>query len=987
MDQQQIRLNFLDEAEDCFHTIESALLDLSSTVAEPERLDLALRATHSVKGGAGMMGFLPLSNVAHRLEDFFKILRIRHHSTQITTEVETLLLLGLDSMRQISDLHRQGIEVEESWLKGNVEPIFIQLSQNLGELREEDEDLLFAQSEGIDAELLMFEEGLEPILDEFEVELTQLSSAELSSALVMTSEKLLIFGHMANLEPFIQLCESIQQEAIISSEENINSLAQEALTLWRRSHALVMRGSFDKLPSKVESHDLIGFNESVFDAEGFNFDFNEDDLSSLTNALDEAVNLEIVVSNDFPLTEEIALSDFDLFSEEKIESEDLEKLQDAFAQVSEPQKSLIPEPKTLQTSPKSGKLVRVPVEQLSQFNTLFGKLIIERNRLNLRLEQLKNFAQLMQRRMNQLEQSNKQLRNWYDHASTEGLLKEQSFTQIPTFVGVNVSNSLMADQTLAQFDALEMDRYSDLHLISQEQIETIVQLKEVSTDIDFGLEDINQVVQELNHTMRSLQKNVTRIQMRPFADLVRSFPRLIRDLNLQFGKKVNLKIEGESTLLDRTLIEALNNPLMHLIRNAFDHGIEDPQTRTMAGKLSEGNITISAINRGTQTIIKIKDDGAGIRLNKICDRLRSMGISDEEIKKMSESEIIDHIFQAGFSTSTKVTELSGRGVGMDVVRTNLEEIRGDIHAETKIGQGTTFTLKVPFSLSILRVMIVEIKGMVFAVPVNSVREMLHLKPEQGLTLEDLTYISWHEQTVPLAHLEQTLTFNRPSKPFEMPGNPVINQPTILLVGEGDDLGAIKIDRFWGEQEVTIRPINTHLPLTVGLISSMILGDGRVLPLIDPVQIFQESLKTKIRENKTDLISKDKNGEINSTKVNTILITDDSINVRRYLASTLEKAGYQVEQAKDGKEAVDKLLGGLSVQGVICDIEMPRLDGYGVLEEIKGKPEFQSLPIVMLTSRSNEKHRKLAFNLGASAYFSKPYNEQELLSKISELIGT
>lgn len=987
MDQQQIRLNFLDEAEDCFHTVESALLNLSSTVAEPERLDLALRATHSVKGGAGMMGFIPLSSVAHRLEDFFKILRIHHHSTQISTEVETLLLLGLDSMRQISDLHRQGIEVEDSWLKGNVEPIFTQLSHNLGELQEEDEDLLFAQSEGINAELLMFEEGLEPILDEFEAQLSQLSSAELSSELVITSEKLLIFGHMANLEPFIQLCESIQQEAIISSEENINSLAQEALTLWRRSHALVMRGSFDKLPSKVESHDLISFNESVFDSESFNFDFNDDDLSSLTNALDNAVNLEIALSDHFPLKEEIAVSDFDLFSKENIDGEDLEKLQNALAKVAEPEKSLIPEPQTPQTSPQSGKLVRVPVEQLSQFNTLFGKLIIERNRLNLRLEQLKNFAQLMQRRMNQLEKSNKQLRNWYDHASTEGFLKEQSFPQIPTSVGLNVSNSLMSDQTLAQFDALEMDRYSDLHLISQEQIETIVQLKEVSTDIDFGLEDINQVVQELNHTMRSLQKNVTRIQMRPFADLVRGFPRLIRDLNLQFGKKVNLKIEGESTLLDRTLIEALNNPLMHLIRNAFDHGIEDPQTRTMAGKPSEGTITISAINRGTQTIIRIKDDGGGIRLDKICDRLVSMGISDEQIKKMSDSEIIDHIFQPGFTTSTQVTELSGRGVGMDVVRTNLEEIRGDIHAETKMGQGTTFTLKVPFSLSILRVMIVEIRGMVFAVPVNSVREMLHLKPEQGLTLEDLTHISWHEQTIPLAHLEQTLTFNRQSKPFEMLGNPVINQPTILVVGEGDDMGAIKIDKFWGEQEVTIRPINTHLPLAVGLISSMILGDGRVLPLIDPVQIFQEFLKTKVRENETDWISKDKNGEVSSTKVNTILVTDDSINVRRYLASTLEKAGYQVEQAKDGKEAVDKLLGGLSVQGVICDIEMPRLDGYGVLEEIKGKPEFQSLPIVMLTSRSNEKHRKLAFNLGASAYFSKPYNEQELLSKISELIDT
>ncbi|MDJ0716765.1 MAG: response regulator, partial [Prochloraceae cyanobacterium] len=200
-------------------------------------------------------------------------------------------------------------------------------------------------------------------------------------------------------------------------------------------------------------------------------------------------------------------------------------------------------------------------------------------------------------------------------------------------------------------------------------------------------------------------------------------------------------------------------------------------------------------------------------------------------------------------------------------------------------------------------------------------------------------------------------------------------------------GGIYIDRFWGEQEVTVRPIESPLPLPAGFISSIILGNGLVIPLVDPLQLLEESLKRdRDRDlSKTTLTSKDILLSPPLLEHKTILVVDDSINIRRYLALTLEKAGYQVEQAKDGQEAVDKLFGGLCVQAVICDIEMPRLDGYGVLEEVKAKSEFENLPIVMLTSRSNEKHRKLAANLGASAYLSKPYNEQHLLHTLAELI--
>ncbi len=1024
MDKQQVQINFLDEAESCFDIIESVLLGLSSTVAESEQLDRALRSAHSVKGGAGMMGFNSLSEIAHQLEDFLKILRVRYHGTQIDTEVETLLLQGVDGLRQIGDFNRQGTEIAQSWLKERIDPIFEQLRQHLGELQDEDEDRLFAMSEDIDPSLLMFEEGVETILEQLETELGELSPPQLSEALVIASEKLLAFGRMANLEPFVQLCESIKLQATIVGETELESLQQEALTLWRRSHALVVRGNLEKLPSGLDG-------------------FNNPEIATLEETgeeqclIDYANTIEVCKSSDLtnpPADSELTdtgnlapeqISEFDLLTAANLEIQDLAELQSAFAQeiapaqtpVLEAKAKILPAPKPPQTPKPTSKMVRVPVDQLYQFNTLFGKLILERNRVNLRLEQLKNFASLMRQRVNQLEMSNTKLRNWYDKASVQN---------IAPITPQSIPLSLNRETHQGQLDALEMDHYSDLHLMSQEQIETIVQLEEVSADIELGLLEMNQAIQELNQTTRSLQGNITRTQMVPFADVVKRFPRLVRDLSLQFGKKVNLKIEGETTLIDRAIVETLNAPLMHLIRNAFDHGIETPNQRIAIGKPSVGNIYLNAINRGIQTIITVRDDGRGLQFEKIRHRLQEMGI---DYQQMSTSQMLDYIFQPGFSTSDQVTELSGRGIGMDVVRTNLQEIRGDIRIKTQAGQGTTFTLTVPFNLSILRVMILERAGIVFAVPVNSVREVICLPTNEDSSVQNLEQINWQKQLIPLVRLEDNFSFNRPCQAFKMSGNPVIDQPTALIVGEGSSIGGIQIDRFWGEKEVTIRPINSPLPLPMGFISSMVLGDGRVLPLVDPVIIIQGCLERLQNDDQVNLEAhQDRNKTTNllqkylcyqsgidsgtyylllitsylcrdvtyyvptsaknpivAKPVNTILVVDDSINVRRYLVLALEKAGYQVEQAKDGREAVDKLFSGLAVEAVICDIEMPRLDGYGVLEEVKAKPEFHSLPIVMLSSRSNEKHRKLAMNLGASAYLSKPYKEQELLEKMSELI--
>ncbi|BAQ66750.1 hybrid sensor histidine kinase/response regulator [Geminocystis sp. NIES-3709] len=944
--EQQIRLNFLAEAEIYLDQIEGVLLEINDRSMDSQSLDIVLRSAHSLKGGAGMMGFSHLSKTAHRLEDFLKILRVRFDSISITDEVQTLLLKAIDNLRQIVNFYQQGKIIDEGFLDNQVNPIFEGLRHHLGDLLEDEENDLFALNQNIGSELALFEEEVDRLLDEFSSQITNLSTEELQKSLIILTEQLMVFSQMAEVSSFTQLCQSIQQQTFVTPSENIPLLAQQALDIWRQSYGLVITGSQDKIPTELDPFAL-----EIDDIPEFNLDLQQLQL--------QLAQIEEESLEQLPLQIEESIEELPIIKTTKVVTS-------------------LPENQNLRRANESMKMVRIPAKQLTQFNTLFGKLILERNAVNAQIEQLKNFASLMRERMFKLEQSQERLTKWYDRASVEGLINTVAQTKANIPILVNGSQKNQSDEY--EFDTLEMDRYTDLHLISQDQIETIVQLKEVSIDIQLGLLDINQDMGELNQTITALQKNVTRTQMTPFADVVKQFPRMVRDLSVQFNKKIKLNIEGEATLIDRTVLDKLNSPLNHLLRNAFDHGIEPIDIRTARGKSPEGKITISAINKANQTIITIEDDGGGISLKKIGDRLQKIGIPQEEIEKMSDAQILDYIFEPGFSTKEQVTELSGRGVGMDVVRTNLREVRGDIQVKTKEGIGTTFIINVPFSLSVLRVMLLERGGLVFAIPINSIKELKSFSPQDITTINDRDQTLWNGQNIPVVAIEKTLIFTRPYKSNPLKGNPVINRPTLLIIGENNTLGGLYLDRVWGEQDVTVYPIQTPIPLPRGFNSSIILGDGRVIPLIDPAEMLQKCLEESHSNHYLD------HQYLNSQeKIKRILIVDDSINVRNYLALTLEKAGYQVESAKDGREAVDRLCNGLSVEGVISDIEMPRLDGYGLLKEVKTKKEFQNLPIIMLTSRSNEKHRKLAFNLGANGYFSKPYNEQELLQKLETLI--
>ena len=528
--------------------------------------------------------------------------------------------------------------------------------------------------------------------------------------------------------------------------------------------------------------------------------------------------------------------------------------------------------------------------------------------------------------------------------------------------------------------------------------ENIVRIQEVTDDIDLSLEDTDQTVNELNRTAKHLQTSLTQVRMRPLSDLLVRFPRFVRDLCLQYGKNVELKIHGGETLIDRTILEALSDPLMHLLRNAFDHGIEDPETRFAKGKPEQGVIEIKAVTRGNQTLITVSDDGGGIDLDTIRRHAQhldldasALAMSGVDIAAASD-EILNLIFEPGFSTAGQVTALSGRGVGLDVVRTNLREIRGDIKVNTQLGVGTTFTLSVPLTLSVARILLVESNEMLLAFPSDVIDEMLLLNQERILTISGNEVFSWEEYMLPLIRLGHWLEFRCPRKTPDFSAIPIMNAPTVLILTLGNERVAIQVDRCWGEHEVAIRQVEGAPPqegykgapaMPPGFNGCTILGDGQVVPLVDAPELLHWITSRKLSYN-SQPEDKSPTTRTKSHK-HTILVVDDSINVRRFLSLTLEKAGYRVELANDGQDALEKLLTGLQIKAVICDIDMPRLDGYGLLARVKSNPAFQQLPIAMLSSRSGHKDRQLAMNLGATAYFSKPYNEQELLQTLKQVI--
>ncbi len=971
----EIQMQFLEEATDYLNTLEAILLEIeSNNRILPEKINTALRATHSIKGGAAMMGFRELSDLAHRLEDSFKVLKTRKNSLELDTELQSLLLSGVDWLRQIVELHFQGNPIDQQWLSTFCYPVFAQLHQRLGDPTWEDAaTILSPEDDGQNIIPLLFETEVESYLQQLESMLEQQQQQlQLKQKVANMAAELGGLGEMLQMKAFIQLCDSVTKHLETACHPSeIEQIARAALAAWRRSQALVLTNQLSCLPTQIELDRFAATEEETIASE---FDTL---VAKFANESKPQSTSQPTIVSSFTASEP---------TDGKFVAQ---------------QAKISPHTATKERE-TSENTVRVPSKQLEQINDLFSELIIQRNGLNLQIEKLRKLVKTLHQRVQMLERENQQLRAAYDKMATPAIVSFHASSWTSAING-NTDN-LALDYTYHdqnrenKFDVLEMDRYNELHLLSQEVMETVVQVQEITADIQLSLEDADQIARKQNKTSLQLQRKLTQLRMRPLSDIVDRFPRAVRELCVEYGKNVHLQIHGANTLIERSILEALNEPLMHLVRNAFDHGIEDAATRRALGKPEQGLIEITAAHQGNRTVITIKDDGRGIDTDKIRARALAMGLDEHLLAQASDEELLSLIFEPGFTTCEQVTALSGRGVGMDVVRKNLKKIQGDIKIETVAGVGTTFILSVPLSFSVARVLLVESDRMLLAFPIDAIVEIFLLANEHVISMANGQAVNWQGKILPLINLNRYLKFHCPR--YDLPNldtPPTINAPSVLIVGDKNQPQAVQIDRCWGEVEVAIRRVEGSIPLPAGFSNCTILSDGRVVALVNVGELLYK-ITTGEHTSKTNQLSPTK--RLKTVFLNrfepqttqplpkpkgTVLIIDDSINVRRFLALTLEKGGYRVEQAKDGQDALEKLQAGLQVQAIICDIEMPRVDGYGFLGRVKSNEQLKNIPVTMLTSRSSDKHRQLAMQLGAVAYFSKPYNEQQLLRTLEEII--
>ncbi len=656
---------------------------------------------------------------------------------------------------------------------------------------------------------------------------------------------------------------------------------------------------------------------------------------------------------------------------------DLEKLlEQANTSIPRTNKVKATSPKTTRSA-KGEQLMRVPVKHLDNLSNLVGELVVNRNTLEQDQERMRQSLDNLLHQIQNLSDVGARMQELYERSLLEAsLLASRRNT---SGFGSYSTNSDMG------FSELEMDRFTPFHTLSQEMIELIVRVRESASDIDFVVEENERVARQFRQVTSQLQEGITRSRMEAFSQVTTRLERGVRDNSIKCGKQVQLFIEGQDTLIDKMILQHLSDPLTHLLNNAIAHGIETPEERESKGKPQQGTIKVRAFHQGNQTIISVSDDGAGIDAEKVKQKAVKVGlITPQEAKIISPMEIYELLFHSGFSTKDEADQLAGRGVGMDVVRTSISEIRGTINTDSSLGKGTTFTIRLPLTLSICKALSCVSDKARIAFSMDGVEDTLDMPLKEIQEGKDgKKFIFWRDTKLPFRPLKELLTFNRLlSRGNVYGGNRDDDMVSVIIVRSANTMIALQIDQVLSEQEIVIKQFEGPAPKPIGVAGATVLGDGRIMPIVDVLELIDIFEGRTSRQSSVSLWEQKDTltpAEPVEAKIDpTVLIVDDSITVRELLSLTFSKAGYRVEQARDGQEAWDKLRSGLPCDIVFCDIEMPRCDGLELLSRIQKNPDLNDLPIAMLTSRGADKHRQMAIQLGASGYFTKPYLEEALL---------
>jgi chemosensory pili system protein ChpA (sensor histidine kinase/response regulator) len=555
-------------------------------------------------------------------------------------------------------------------------------------------------------------------------------------------------------------------------------------------------------------------------------------------------------------------------------------------------------------------------------------------------------------------------------------LKEQlRKLEIETEIQIRSGYEKESDNYDDAFDPLEMDQYSTLQQLTRSLSETaadVDSINEILTDITRDSETL--LLQE-SRVSTDLQEGLMRTRMVRFGGLSSRLRRIVRQIARELGKEVEVEIIGESSEVDRTVLDRIIAPIEHILRNAVAHGIEKPEVRRAVGKNETGKITIKAGREGADVVIYIKDDGAGINANKVREKAIKQGLISADAK-LSDHDALQFILQSGFSTADEVTQVAGRGVGMDVVDSEIKQLGGVLDIDTVQGKGVDFTVRLPLTLAINQALLVNVGEDVFAVPLASIEGVVRMTGYELQRFYDSNNSVYEFNGVDyeLKHLGGLLTGSQPDYSKQLQLFP------ILLVRVGDQHFALHVDDMLGRREIVVKPVGMQIGAVRGISGATILADGRVVLILEMSALVAAESLFKPHE-PVEVIAE----PVVETK-KTIMVVDDSITIRKITERMLKRYGIEVVLAKDGVDATSQLQDNIP-DLMLLDIEMPRMDGFEVASFVRNDTRLKDIPIIMITSRTGSKHKEKAMKIGVNQYLGKPFQEDDLLSNINEILHT
>jgi chemosensory pili system protein ChpA (sensor histidine kinase/response regulator) len=606
----------------------------------------------------------------------------------------------------------------------------------------------------------------------------------------------------------------------------------------------------------------------------------------------------------------------------------------------------VPAPAPAEQAGARAPLVRVRADILDRVVNQAGEVSITRSRLENQVGSLKGALSDFSDNLDRLR---RQMRE----------IEMQAESQIASTLSIAGE---------ARFDPLEFDRFTRLQELTRMMAESVNDVEAFHESLSRTVDSAQEDLAAQQRMTRDLQRDLMRVRMVPFASLSERLFRVARQTAKETDKRVNLDIRGGAVEIDRSVLEQMAAPFEHLLRNAIVHGIEARAERAGAGKPETGEVLVQVSQHGNEVAIGFSDDGAGLDLDRIRAKARALGLVAPDAL-VSDMEAAELIFEPGFSTADTLTELAGRGVGMDVVRSEAHALGGRVAVETEPGKGTRFSIHLPLTLAVAQVVLVAAGGRTHALPSTLVEQVLQVRDSELAAAQAAGTIAVGGQPHAL-HALDALLGEAPAG-----GGALQRLNPVLVVHGASGRIALRVDEVLGNREVVVKNIGPQLARVPGIAGATVLGTGEIVLILDPVVLAGRpaQLAVPVQEGSAP------------TRRATVMVVDDSITVRRVTQRLLEREGYGVMLAKDGIDALEQIEQARP-DLMLVDIEMPRMDGFDLTREVRGNEATKWIPIIMITSRTADKHRNYALDLGVNAYFGKPYQEPVLLAAIESLLN-